>query len=48
MIGRILSVLAAFGALAALWFGYDALRNFRGTPFWEYRYIIFPVWRLGP
>ena len=43
MILRVLSVVIALGAVAALWFGYGELRIFRRTMFWEYRYIIFAV-----
>ena len=43
MILRVLSVIVALAAVAALWFSYGELRIFRRTMFWEYRYIIFAV-----
>jgi len=41
MIVRILSIAVAGAAVLALWFGYGQLKQFRGTPLWEYRYIIY-------
>ena len=38
---RVLAILVAVGAVWALWFGYGQLKEFRGTPFWDYRYIIY-------
>jgi hypothetical protein len=43
MIVRALAILLAVGAVWALWFGYGQLRLFRGTAFWDFRYIIFAV-----
>ena len=40
---RVMAIIAALGAVWALWFGYGQLRLFRGTPFWDYRYIIYAV-----
>lgn len=41
MILRVLPIVVALAAAAALWFGYGELRVLRGTPFWEYRFILF-------
>ena len=38
-----LAIVLAFAATWGLWAGYNELRVFRGTPFWDYRYIIFAV-----
>lgn len=43
MIVRVMAIVVALGATWALWFGYGELRMFRGTPFWDYRYIIYVV-----
>ena len=43
MIVRILAICMTIGAIVAFWFGYDQLKQFRGTPFWDYRYIVFAV-----
>jgi len=43
MILRMIAILASLGAVWALWYGYDQLRQFRGTAFWDYRYLIFAV-----
>lgn len=43
MILRVLAILVALVAAWALWFGYGQLKVFRGTPFWDYRYIIYAV-----
>ncbi len=43
MILRVLAILAAVGAVGALWFCYGQLNLFRGTAFWDYRYIIYAV-----
>ena len=41
MILRMLSIAVAIGAVLALWFGYGQLNTLRGTPLWEYRFIVF-------
>jgi hypothetical protein len=41
MMIRILAIVVAFGAAWAIWYSYGQLRIFRGTPFWDYRYVIF-------
>ena len=43
MIVRGLAILLALGAAAALWFGYDNLRQLRGTPLFDFRYVVFAV-----
>ena len=43
MILRVLGIVLALAAAWGLWAGYDQLRVFRGTLFWDYRYIIFAV-----
>ena len=40
---RVLTIVLALGAAWALWFCYGQLKMFRGTPFWDYRYIIYAV-----
>lgn len=43
MIVRCLAImLAAIGA-AALWYGYENLRLLRGTPLFDFRYVVFAV-----
>ena len=43
MIFRGLGILLAFAATWGLWAGYNQLSVFRGTAFWDYRYIIFAI-----
>lgn len=43
MIIRGLSIALAALALAALWFGYMNLNILRGTPLFDFRYVIFAV-----
>jgi hypothetical protein len=43
MIVRGLAIVTAFGGLAALWFGYNNLNVFRGTPLFEFRYFILAI-----
>lgn len=43
MIVRCLAILFALSAAAALWYGYDNLRQLRGTPLFDFRYIFFAV-----
>jgi hypothetical protein len=43
MIVRALAIVLSIGALAALWFGYMNLNMLRGTPLFDFRYIIFAV-----
>jgi hypothetical protein len=43
MILRGIAIFMAVGAAWALWVGYGQLGMFRGTPFWDYRYLIFAV-----
>jgi hypothetical protein len=41
MIVRILAILVASCAAFGLWFGYSELKILRGTPLWDFRYIVF-------
>ena len=43
MIVRILAIAFAALGCAGLWFGYMNLNVFRGTPLFEFRYIIYAV-----
>ncbi|MDA8585307.1 hypothetical protein N9L47_03455 [Rhodobacteraceae bacterium] len=43
MIIRGLAILLALGAAAGLWFGYDNLKQLRGTPLFDFRYVVFAV-----
>lgn len=43
MILRGLAILLTAGATAALWFGYMNLNIFRGTPLFDFRYVIFAM-----
>ncbi len=43
MISRLIAIFLTGSALAGLWFGYMNLNVFRGTPLFEFRYIIFAV-----
>lgn len=43
MIVRGLTIIVAFVGLAALWFGFMNLQVFRGTPLFEFRFIIFAI-----
>lgn len=43
MIFRILAISLAAAACAGLWFGYMNLNIFRGTPLFDFRYVIFAV-----
>jgi hypothetical protein len=43
MIIRGLAILLALGATAALWFGYMNLNFLRGTPLFDFRYVVFAV-----
>ncbi|MGC1489040.1 MAG: hypothetical protein WA784_14765 [Albidovulum sp.] len=41
MILRVIAILLTGLAALALWWGYGQLSVFRGTPFWDFRYIIY-------
>lgn len=43
MIFKGLSIIFAVIACVALWFGYMNLNVFRGTPFFDFRYVLFAV-----
>ena len=43
MIARVLSIALAVLGCTGLWIGYMNLNIFRGTPLFEFRYIIFAV-----
>lgn len=43
MIVRVLAMIFAGGATWALWAGYGQLNFLRGTPFWDFRYVVFAV-----
>ncbi len=43
MIVRGIAILLAAGAAAALWYGYDNLRMLRGTPLFDFRYVVYAV-----
>ncbi len=40
---RVLTIVVAFGAAWAIWYCYGQLRVFRGTQFWDYRFVIFAI-----
>lgn len=41
MIVRVLAIVFAGCATWALWAGYGQLSFLRGTPFWDFRYVVF-------
>lgn len=43
MIVRGIAILLGLVGAAGLWFGYDNLNQLRGTPFFDYRYIVYAV-----
>ena len=43
MIVRVLAVLFAAVALIALWVGFMNLNIFRGTPLFDFRYVLFAI-----
>jgi hypothetical protein len=43
MILRALAIALSALAAAGLWFGYANLNMLRGTPFFDFRYIVFAV-----
>jgi hypothetical protein len=43
MIVRVVAIALTGLACAALWFGYMNLNIFRGTPMFDFRYVIFAV-----
>ena len=43
MIVRGMSILLAALACGGVWFGYTNLNILRGTPFFDFRYVVFAV-----
>lgn len=43
MIVRALAIVLAAAACAALYFGYMNLNIFRGTPLFEFRFVLFAI-----
>ncbi|MEM9147418.1 MAG: hypothetical protein AAGC57_14600 [Pseudomonadota bacterium] len=40
---RLLPAALAFGAAALIWWGWEELGQLRGTPVWEFRYILLGI-----
>lgn len=43
MIMRGLAIVLTVGVTAALWFGYMNLGTLRGTPLFDFRYVLFAI-----
>lgn len=41
MIWRLVAIVLTGVAIWMIWFGYDNLKVFRRTVFWEFRYFVF-------